>query len=178
MAGTYRLLSTLLDNSSSTDMTVNGSSTPVTFTLTAAENTTYYVRYLTLTVHSSSMDLSSAADMRVFGAAGALSNGVQVYERRGPPNVDVDLFPSPIKSLVDFFRYASWSGSGVQVSGHTDGVAAGTDTVSITYTWPENRPLTLRSGTNDTLTVNVRDDLTGLTLFEAHAVGTQELARI
>mgnify|MGYP003660116145 CR=1 FL=1 len=173
MGRSGRRLSKLLANGASTTLAVNGSSTPVTFTLAPGNQVGYEVRALVLTFHSTAMDLGAAADMRVLGAAGLLTNGIRVYESRGTPAVEVDIFPTPVKATVQFFRYATWSGAGVQVSGHTDGVAAGTDALSVTISWPIEDPLTLRSRSADTLTVRIADNLTGLALFEAHAVGRQ-----
>tara|TARA_R110000751_G_scaffold22447_2_gene63315 strand:+ start:716 stop:1171 length:456 start_codon:yes stop_codon:yes gene_type:complete len=147
-------------------MAVNGSVTPVLFTLSPGTQITHQVQKLVLTLHSTSMDLTAAADVRVLGAAGALANGIRVYESRGAPTVDVDIFPTAVKKLVDFYRYGT-------VIGYTDGIAAGTDVVSITIEWPEDDPLVLRSRSTDTLTVRIADNLAGLALFEAHAIGRQ-----
>jgi|TARA_R110000787_G_scaffold79047_1_gene172831 hypothetical protein len=171
MARSGRRLSKLLTNSGSGDMTVDGSSTAVEFTLSAPSRVTYYVDMLVLTIHSTSMDLSRPTDHRVFGAAGLLPNGLKVTETHGSPIVDVEIFPSPVLRLADFFRYSTWSGAGIQMSGHAGAIAAGTDLLSVTISWPD--PLLVRANGEDKLTVTVQDDLSGLVLAEAHAVGTQ-----
>ena len=176
MAKNPRILSKLFSNGASTVMAVDGSSTAVSFTLEPPSNVAYVVDALILTFHSTSMDLSSATELRVLGAAGALTNGIRLFETKGIPSVEVDMFPTPVKRLVDFYRYSSWSGSGVQVSGHTDSIAAGTDHVSVTITW--SSPIRLWSNNGDKLTVEVSDNLTGLAVMEAHAIGTQSLTKL
>ena len=173
MPKSFRQLSKLLTDSSSADMTVNGSATAVNFVLQPPTGVLFRVHSLILTFHSTSMDLSSAVDQRVFGASGLLTSGLKVFHTRGQPLVDVDVFPTTVKRLVDFYRYSSWSGSGVQVSGHTDGVAAGTDHLVVAISWGESTPLEIRPNSVDALTVRVQDDLSALTLFEAHAIGVQ-----
>lgn len=176
MSRTSRRLSALLTSAAgSADMTVDGSSTPVVFTLDPPAGVIYVVQQVILTLHSTSMDLTSAADLRVFGASGTLSNGIQMYESRGTPAVEVQVFPTAVKRVVDFYRYLDL-GVGDHIRGHTDGISAGTDFLSVAIGWDSGRELTLRSTEPDLLTLKVRDDLSGLTLFEAHAIGKQYLS--
>ncbi len=173
MGTSSRRLSKLLTNGASSDMTVDGSSSAVSFTLDPPDNTTFYIHQLTLTIHSTGMDLGTAAELRNFGAvAAALTNGIRVFETRGTTPVQVDFFPSPVKRITDFYRYLDLMGQ-TAIRGHTDGVAAGTDFLSVTIGWAPGRELVLRSTHPDLLTVYIQDDLTSLTLFEAHAVGRQ-----
>ena len=173
MGTTSRRLSKLLTNGASSDMAVNGSGSPVSFTLDPPENTTYYVHQLILTIHSTGMDLSHATEMQKFGAVGAaLTNGVRVFETRGMTPVQVDFFPTPVKRISDFFRYFDLMAQN-DVRGHTDGIAPGTDSLSVVIGWAPGRELVLRSTHPDLLTVYIQDNLTSLTLFEAHAIGRQ-----
>tara|TARA_R100000008_G_scaffold86334_1_gene78968 strand:+ start:1326 stop:1859 length:534 start_codon:yes stop_codon:yes gene_type:complete len=172
MGKNFRLLSKqLLNSSSSASMNVDGSSTAVEFTLSPPSGVTFEVTDLILTIHSSGMDLATASELRVFGASGALTNGIKLTEKKGSPIVSVEVFPAPVKKIIDLYRYTSWSGSGVKIVGKTDGIAAGTDHLVATVSWP--KPLTIRPNSLDSLVLTVQDDLSGLTLFEAHAVGTQ-----
>ena len=174
MARSGRRLSVLLDNGGSTAMNVNGSVSPVTFTLDPGAQVAYRIYALVLTIHSTGMDLGTPADFQNFGAVGAaLTNGIRIFTTRGNPAVNVELFPTPVKRLSDFYRYTTWPDSGSQISGQTDGVSAGTDVVRITLSWPVIDPLELRSRSSDKLTVRIADNLTSLALFEAHAIGTQ-----
>jgi hypothetical protein len=153
-------------------MTVDGSSTPVTFTAGPISGVTYEIYGLVLTIHSTGMDLGTASELRVFGAAGALSTGIKIIEDIGS-TVDIDVFPTPVKKLVDFYRYASWSGNGVQVVGHTDAIAAGTDSLVVVLSWSEDDPLVLEPPNTETIGLKVSDNLSSLTLFEAHIFGRQ-----
>ena len=173
MGRSGRRLSLLLANGGSTAMNVNGASTPVEFTLDPGSQLAYRVYALVLTIHSTGMDLA-AADFPIFGAVGAaLTNGIRVFTSRGSPVVNVELFPTPVKKLSDFYRYTMWPEAGAQISGQTDGVASGTDVVRVVLSWPISDPLELRSRSTDKLTVRIADNLTSLALFEAHAIGTQ-----
>ena len=168
----YRHYSKLLTNSSSSSaMNVNGSSTAVSFTLTPPASVSVYVYELILTVHSTGMDFSSAAELRNVGAA--LSNGVTVFESKGSPAVNVDLLPSPWKRMADTYRYASWVNGAQQLVAVTDSIAAGTDMLTLTLSWDRDHPIVLTPNNNGILTVKVSDNLTSLALFEAHAIGTQ-----
>tara|TARA_R110000824_G_scaffold373443_1_gene563847 strand:- start:1249 stop:1782 length:534 start_codon:yes stop_codon:yes gene_type:complete len=173
MGTSSRRLSKLLTNGTSTDMTVNGSSTAVSFTLDPPPGVTYYVHQLILTIHSTGMDLATVAEIANFGAVGAaLSNGIRVFESRGTPPVLVELFPTPVKRITDFYRYLDLMGQN-DVRAHTDGIASGTDSFSVAIGWAPGRELVLRDSHADLLTVYVQDNLTSLTLFEAHAIGRQ-----
>ena len=171
----YRHYSKLLTNSSSSSaMNVNGSSTPVSFTLTPPASVTVYVYELILTVHSTGMDFSSASELRNFGAVGAaLTTGVTVFESKGSPAVNVDLLPSPWKRMADTYRYTSWVNGAQQLVAVTDSIAAGTDLLTLTLSWDRDHPIVLTPNNNGILTVKVSDNLTSLALFEAHAIGTQ-----
>jgi len=146
-------------------MKVDGSVTPVDFTFSGKKAAVRYITEVVLTIHSTGMDLSAAAELRTLGAAGLLGTGIRLFvTQAGLPVAELDLFQSPVTKMVDFYRY------GVQV-GHVDSIAAGTDEVVVTISWPVEAPLTLRSGFEDALTLKVSDDLTGLALFEGDVRG-------
>ena len=154
-------------------MRVDGSSTPVAFVLSPPTNVSYGITQIVLTVHSTGMDLATASELRTFGASGALSTGITIFESRGAPAVNVQLLPTPLKTVAGVFRSSQWGPSGGPfVIGHTDAIAAGTDSLSFVI---NTGPITLRKNTADLLTVLISDDLTGLALFEAHAIGVQYL---
>lgn len=161
-----RISSKLLDSASSASMNVDGSVTPVEFTFTGREGATRLITEVVLTLHSTAMDLSSAAEMRIFGSVGStLSNGLRLFvNQSGLPVAELDLWTSPVVRMVDFYRYGD-------VSGHVDSIAAGTDQLVVTFSWPVEAPLTLRRGTDDYLSLKVSDNLTSLGLFEGNVYG-------
>tara|TARA_R100000008_G_scaffold72079_2_gene50097 strand:- start:3514 stop:4041 length:528 start_codon:yes stop_codon:yes gene_type:complete len=173
MPGDVRQLSVLLATSGgSADLTVDGSSSAVSFTLSAPADVTYSINRLVLAIHSTNMDLGTAADFQKFGAVGAaLTNGIRIFESRGTPAVNVELFPAPVKRIADFYRYVKAHAS-AHIRGHTDGVSAGVDSLSVVLDLGPN-PIVLRPNFPDVLTAYVQDDLTSLALFEVHAIGKQ-----
>lgn len=150
----------LRDSAGSADMTINGATTPTEFGVFSQNDRHIFVEKVTLTLHSSGMKLDSN-EIRQFGAAGLLGNGIDlVYRFAGET---FDLFGNDVKALSQFYRYSD------SVEGVTDGISAGVDFVVVTKTFP--RPLGIEAQTDDQLVINITDDLTGLTLFEAEYEG-------
>ena len=161
----HRRVSALLLNGASTAMAVNGSVTPAEFSYTGRVSAARLITEVVFTLQSTGADLTAVAELRTLGAAGLLTNGIRLYvTQTGLAVPELDLLQAPVKQVLDFYRY------GV-VSGHTDGVAAGTDQVIVTLSWPQEAPLTLRVGTEDTLTCKIADNLSGLALFSAEVRG-------
>ena len=160
-----RRIRTRLLNAGSADMTVNGSVTPVDFTFTGRRAASRMITKVVLTIHSTGMDLATVAEGRTFGASGLLTNGLRMFvAQAGLPVPELDLMEAPVKQIVEFHRYGT-------LIGVTDGILAGTDMLIVSFTWPVEEPIRLRMGKDDTLTVKVRDNLTGLALLECEVEG-------
>lgn len=167
-----RRFSDLFDTAAgSAVMKVDGSSTAVSFTVGPLPTATRKITDVILTIHSTGASLTTASELRVFGASGALTNGLRLFTTR--KGVDVDLWPTAVKKLADLYRYPGWKNPNDTVSGTADAIAAGTDLVIYHLQFPIEYPVVLRNNTADLLTFKVQDDLTGLALLEAHAIGWQ-----
>jgi len=161
------------DSSNSTDMAVDGSSTEVDFSISAIPGKDIYIRSLSVLIG----DGGSPA-LSKFGALTALTNGVEICYVTQDKGTFV--MHDGIKTNLEFIRL------GVD----TAGIGTGTDAfladvsgggteksylpiIDLQETFGLPFGLKLRENTTDYLTFKVRDDLTGLTTFNAIAYGIQ-----
>lgn len=162
-AADVRLFSEYLVNAAgSRDLNVNGSVTPVEFKLRARPDSLVFAEQLRLEFHSSNMDISSN-ESRVFGPAGVLPNGIQLFaEQQGTL---VSLFFDPVTRISDFWLYQN------SLVNDVNAIASGVDLLMVVITL--RSPVALFPGSLDNLTVRIRDDLTGIQLFQVLALGGQ-----
>lgn len=167
----------LKNSSGSQDMTVDGSSTVAEFYVEAENDRIKWIEELRLVFHDTNMKLDGTESRR-FGSAAAspgLTNGLRLRAEQG--GVVTDYFADPVQSIGEFYRYSGGpgfgSGVGTGIINDVDGIAAGTDLLIIRVGFRAS--VGLFPGSIDRVLVQVRDDLTSLTLFECQAYGTQEL---
>lgn len=146
--------------SPSQDLTINGATTPTDFGVFSQQDRHTYIEKVVFTIHSSGMKLDSN-EIRQFGAAGVLTNGLDLtYNFQGEV---FNIFGGGVTVLSEMYRYFD------DVTGVTDGISAGVDFVVATKRFP--RPLPLQSRSTDQLTISVTDNLSSLTLFEVQFEG-------
>lgn len=156
------------DSGGASEMTVNGSVTPVEFNLQADGNRDRFVKSIIFTI------VDSGATLSDFGAIGALTNGVQFeWNLQG----EVVLIESALKSNYDFIRLAGGQpafGDGItafranDIIGTSEGYMAALD---ITKQFGFAFGLRLSPQTEERLTIRVRDDLSVVDSFTAKAFG-------
>jgi len=157
------------DSVTDTDMAVDGSSTQQVFTVPVAEGQTIIIKKLIFEVHSTAADMSGA-EVYTFGAAGALTTGIDFLVRIG--GTQRSLWPSAVKTLAHLYRYMK----AADMDNLVDGIASGTDLVRGIYYPPS--PIRLvgkspASATPDRVVITIDDDLSGLTLMQVFAEGTE-----
>jgi len=158
----------LVDSGASSSLVVNASSgAPQYFRVSAQDGKTIWLTGIRLVMHDAQMNMGSA-EIRRFGsvaAAPGLTNGLLLYSMQG--GVRSDFFLSAIKNLADFLIYTS---DFVNVG---DAIGQGTDlTVFAIYF---SKPICLPQGSVDTFTMEIRDNLTSMTLFQGICEGWQEI---
>jgi len=161
----------LADSSGSTDLTVDGSSTAVEFTVGSSPTEIRWINEVRLIFHDSQMNITNAESRR-FGSAAAspgLPNGLLLQSCQDGDCAD--LFLSGVQSIGDFQRYAALPSRGIVSD--VGAITSSIDFLMIAVCLPV--PLGLYPGTIDDLTVTVQDDLSNLTLFEVQASGWREI---
>lgn len=172
-----QLVAFLKNSSGSQDMTVDGSTTTQDYYIEAERDRIKWIHEVRLVFHDSQMRIDNN-EQRRFGSAAAapgLTNGLRLRAEQG--GVVTDYFTDPLKVTGGFYRYAGGPGFGSDIGtgivNSVDGISAGTDLLVVRIGF--GAPVGLYPGSVDRVVVQVRDDLTSLTLFETQAYGAQEL---
>ena len=158
-----------------TAMAVDGSTTPVEFSLNATSDTVLRILEMRLVFHATTMDIIGVESRR-FGPATAaktpLPNGLEL--RVTQEGVTTQLFLTPVKVIGEFYRYSGSASGGISsgIVSDKDAVDAGIDLLVVQIVMPTS--LALYPGTIDNITLIVNDDLTSLDLFETQFYGTVE----
>lgn len=155
-------------SSLSTDLNVDGSTTPQVFSIEAEDDQVILIHEIRLLFHSTNMNISGN-EIRRFGpvAAPGLTNGLRMEVHRG--NRTGELLVAPVQNIGDFLVNArSPSDPLLNV---VDGVSAGVDILLVKLGLLA--PIGLFPGSRDRVEVYVQDDLTGLALFQAFAYGEE-----
>ena len=157
--------------SGDSDMTVNGSTTNQEFYVTASADFDIYIKSLSVIIG----DGGSPA-LNLFGALSALTNGVEIrWDSQQEGNTVIH---DGIKTNLEFIRMGFATGAvGTGTDAYLADVSGGGSEKSyipqIDFTQQFGLPwgIRLRKGTEERIVFVVRDDLTGLTTFDAIAYG-------
>lgn len=157
------------DSDGATDMSVDGSTNFVDFTVGAVSTggDIRFINQVRITIEGARLDMDTN-ERRRFGDAAAspgLTNGLRLFSKQ--TRTVADLFVAPVKTIGDFDLYASTAGRGVLSV--KDGIAAGEDVLIVTIDLPA--PVGLYPGTDNNLTIRVQDDLTAIDSITANAYG-------
>ena len=157
---------TYFENAGSNDMIVNGSSTPVEFSVNSDADFDYYIKSLSVKL------ADATAQFNEFGALTALSNGVDfewVSQRVGPITIH-----DGIKDNIEWFRL---SNTPITVNSIIDLSGGGADAIVIQIDLAQlfGNPwgVRLEKDTTDKLLFRVNDNLAGLDEFNIIAYGTK-----
>lgn len=159
----------LMSAAGATDMRADGSTTPVRFVVSASPTEDIYIGRVSFTIADAGATLSK------FGNITALSNGCKFFYQSG--DVGEIVINDSLKSNYDFVRLSGGNpafGDGTaafranNVAGASEGYLA---VVDIQDTFGIEHGIHLRAGTKDALILEVRDDVTGIDLFEAVVYG-------
>ena len=160
------------ENGGSNDMRVNGSTTPVEFTVRASTDVDIFIKTISVRIADASATLNK------FGNLAALTNGIE-WQFRNDALGRVTI-QDQIKTNLDFIRIGfNTIGTGDGTTAfRADTSGAGADTylpnIDLAQTFGFPWGLRLRKGTNDKLSFIVNDDLsTGMDGFDIKAFGVQ-----
>jgi hypothetical protein len=162
-------LRTFLTNSSSSkDLNVDGSATPVEFSLEGEEGSTKWILRLRVLLNDVNMEIATN-DFRRFGTATAastpLTNGIEFFTEQS--GVVTDFVAESVKTIGEFMNYAS------DFVNFVNSVGTQEDFLSFDFTF--DVPIVLPAGAADRIVCRVNDDLTDVDLFQILAFGYQEL---
>ena len=159
------------DSAGSSDMTVDGSTTAVEFSIDADPEEDVYVKFISVNIG----DGGSPA-LNKFGALSALTNGVEwcwVTQDLGNTVLEAS-----IKTNLEFIRIApATAGVGDSTTAFlADTRGGGTEKnylpqIDLQLLFGGEWGLRLRKGTTDKMVFKVQDDLSGLTTFDIKATG-------
>lgn len=155
------------DSAGSNDMVAVGSlTTPVDYTIDADSNFDYFIKTLSVKV------ADAGAKFNLFGALGALSNGIE-FKWKNQSTGEL-IIHDGIKDNLEWFRL---SNNGVETSSIIDLSGGGADAVlvhiDLAVLFGNPWGVRLVKGRTDQLIFSVRDDLTGITEFNIIAYGTK-----
>jgi hypothetical protein len=157
----------LVDSGGSNDQRVDGSTTPVEFTVSAAASITKWVTGIKIVVESTQLDLVSN-EFRRYGSAGGatgLTNGIEIEAVQS--GTVTSITAEPVRNMG---RYLNWAENNyINLVGVGPG---GADYVNWEFTFTQ--PIVLTEGSSDKVVFRVNDDLTSLTTHFTIARGYQE----
>lgn len=162
-----------LDGTGTSDMRINGSSSPVEFSLFALPESDVFITQLSFVIADQGASLSE------FGAISSLTNGCSLgYNTQRTGTIDIQ---PELRSNFDFIQLCLGTppvGSGVDtfratnVSGNSEGYLP---VLNFKQTFGLQNGIHLRSGTVDKIFLTVRDNLTGVDRFDCVAYGKRIL---
>lgn len=154
--------------SGGTEMNVDGSTTPVVFSIRAQKDRVLYLTTMRLVIFDNYWGFGTASNFRRFGTpagAGGLTNGLLCYVEQG--NLQLPIFVEVVKTEGDFLDYADTSNS------VANAYASNVDWAGFDFDF--QTPVVIAPNSQDTLTIVVRDNLTSMVKFRAIARGWQEI---
>ena len=162
-----RLYRDFLKNAGSEDLNVDGSTTPVEFSIAAEEARTIWLTGVRFLFEGNNLEMNTQ-DFRRFGTATtsntALTNGVLFRVEQSGETVNV--VAEPIGIMGDFFSYAD------DYLNLINAVSSQSDFLYFDFDF--DKPIVLAEGGSDKIFVTIQDDLTAIDKFQIIARGYQE----
>lgn len=162
------------DSAGSSAMNVNGSTNNVEFAVRASPDVDIYLKTITVDIGD-----GGAPNLNGFGSLSALANGV-LWEWDSQDIGEIELHEG-IKTNKEFIRTGcgATGAIGTGADAYLADVSGGGSeksylpVIDLAQTFGTPWGIRLRKGTNDKMLFRVRDDLRGLTTFNAIAYGVQ-----
>jgi hypothetical protein len=138
------------DSAGSFEQVVDGSVTPVEFSIRAEQGFTKWLRGFRMVVIGPNLDINSN-QLRRYGAAGTgLTNGIEIESFQEGETANIAA--APIQTIADYFIYQD------DFTSLTGAITNNDDLLTIDFLFA--RPVVLVEGTTDEVTIRIRDDLT------------------
>ena len=152
------------DSAGATNQRVDGSTTPVEYTVEAAPNLTKWITGFRIIIEANGFEISTA-DFRDYGATGSpgLTNGIDIEAFQG--GVTTSISASPIQTSGDYLNYAD------DFTNFVNAITSQADYLQFVFKLDE--PVVLTDGSEDKLIIRINDDL--VTALQS-TVGAQQYA--
>lgn len=154
------------DSLGSNDQAVDGSTTPVEFSIRTEPGVTKWLTGFRLILEGTNLEIGTN-DFRRYGAAATspgLTNGIEIETFQS--GVTTSITRDPVQSIGQYLQWADAFTSLVNSVGSQE------DYLHFDFTF--DRPVVLAEGSTDTLTLRVSDDLTAIDKHLAVVRGYQE----
>ena len=164
--GSKGLSKFLRDSGSSAEMNIDGSVTPVTFSIAPPVGSTYHIAALDFVLLGGSMQLQQ------FGSQAALANGIQIglYGDHPIGGPDIELLDfvdgEDVRTLAEFPIHMTESVK-LESPGSGDDMFVG----NILFLQNLDQHVTLNGDNNESVKIIINDDLTSQAQFRCKAVG-------
>jgi hypothetical protein len=144
-----RLFREFLTNAGSSDQRVNGSVTPVEFSINAVAGATKWITGFRVVIEADGFELATS-DFREYGAiTTGLTNGIDIEAVQGGNTVLIAA--EPIRIAGDFLNYAD------DFVNLVNAISAQSDYLQFTFNF--DTPIVLTEGSSDRLIMRIRDNL-------------------
>jgi hypothetical protein len=158
------------NSSDSEQMTVDGSVTPVEFTIAAEADKVKWVTQVRFLIEGNNFDLTASGDFRRWGSVAVspgLTNGIELDVVQG--GITSSLFYDPVVNMGDLFNYQT------SYENFINAIDAQADFLSVDIQLPQ--PVTLPAGSSDRMFCRINDDLVDpdFLSFRLLAKGYQEV---
>lgn len=139
-----------VDAGGSSDQRVDGSVTPVEFSVSASAGVTKWITGFRVVIEANQFELATA-DFRGYGAviAPGLLNGIQIETLQS--GIVTPIASEPIRASGDFLNYAEG------FTNFVNAISAQADYLQFVFSFPV--PVVLTEGSTDRLTMRIRDNL-------------------
>jgi len=154
------------DSVGSFDLAVDGSSTPVSFSVRAVVGQITWVTRIRFLFNGTQLDMSGPEARRFGPAAGTsgLTNGLKCWVEQG--GIVSEFYNEPVTHMNDFWSYTD------EFVNAIGAIAANTDFLSWDIDLP--KAVAIPASSSDRIVVQVRDDLTSFDLFQVVMRGWKE----
>lgn len=156
------------DTAGSHELNIDGSSTPVEFSIASEVDKLKTIQYVRFIFHDTQMSLGASEGRRFASAAATpgLTNGLRFFVKQG--GVETDLFLEPVKQIAIFMNYA------VDLVNEAGALGSGEDILTVTMNF-DFAPIQIVPGGFDSINVKVQDNLSDINTFQVFAFGSMEL---
>ena len=139
-----------VDSAGVTNQRVDGSTTPVEYTVAAAPGVTKWITGFRMIIEANGFEIATA-DFRDYGATGApgLPNGIDIEAFQG--GVTTSISALPIRTAGDYLNYAD------EFTNFVNAITAQADYLQFVFKFTE--PVVLPVGSADKLIIRINDDL-------------------
>ena len=144
------LIEQFTDSTGSSSQVVDGSVTPVEFTIAEEDGFTKWVTGFRLVIIGPGFDISSNQIRNYGNTGGGLTNGIDIEVRQSGTIIPVVL--TPVQTAADYFPYQAGFLNLVGA------ITAADDLLNLDFTF--DKPIVIPDGSDDRLVIRINDNIT------------------